>query len=408
MTTQTFPPNYHSDPRKSTARRTGKPGSPFIVTASELQAFRRCQRAWNYTSANRMSLFAMGMPIPALNIGGGVHYALSRQWAGHNWLAAVNEHYAATKDTVEREYREMVGTGLSDEEYRILSDERWEVQRLCEAYFARYGTEWPTKPYRIVAAEVTFAVPLVPEQNIWFMGSIDRVCTDKFENVIPLEIKTYKSAPDPANWRFNFQTYMYACALGILLGVVPPMALYDGVRKKGPTIPRVLKKSGKVSKAWIDTTYDEYIRVVRNNHRGKVPDEYRDILTRLLARDQSPRNAFTTRFRIPLLASAMEQYWDEAQITAMEMLHIHDRIVANKDWQGCTMCRVKNLCDAQFAGEDFELIVKEKYRRDVSPTRKSTKIATPKKVKSLDQLVEFARDQPIDPLRSNSRLGADS
>jgi len=403
-----FPPNWHPDTRLSTARRSGKPGSPFIVTASEIQAFRRCQRAWNFTSANRMSLFAKGMPIPALNIGGGAHYALSQHWAGNNWLVAVNEHFAATKARVEKEYREMVGTGLSDEELKILEDQRWEVQRLLEAYFTRYGTENPTKPYTILAAEVTFAVPLVPDQNIWFMGSIDRIFGDKDMNVIPGEIKTYKSAPKQEHWRFNFQLYMYACALGILLKTVPPMALYDGLRKKGPTTPQILVKSGKVSKKWIDTTYDEYIRAVRQAHRGRVPDEYRDILSRLLARDQSPKNAFTTRFRVPLLKSAMAQYWDEAQQTAMQMLHAYDNISANKDWQGCPMCRVHDLCDAQFAGEDLEGLIARKYAVDVSPTRKAVRVATPKKVKTLEQLIEFARDTPIDPLRRESLLGADN
>lgn len=406
--TVVFPPNWHPDPRDSVKRRQGRPDKPFIVTPSEIQSFRRCQRSWDFTSANRQSLFRRGMPVPALNIGGGVHYALARQWAGYNWLEAVNEHYAATKEKVEKDYQEKVGTGLSHEELTLLSEDRWEVQRLLEAYFARYGNAWPTKPYTIVAAEVTFAVPLVPDQNIWLMGTIDRICTDAAGNVIPMEIKTYKSAPDRERWRFNFQLYMYACALAKLLGTVPPMALYDGLRKKGPTTPTILKNGG-VSKRWIDTTYDEYIRVVRQVHRGRVPDEYADILKRLMARDNSPMNAFTTRFRIPLLKSAMEQFWDQAQTTARQMLHTYGEVVANKDWQGCPMCRVKDLCDAKFAGDEAELeaIIARDYHLDVSPTRKALRIATPKKIKSLDDLVEFARDQPIDPLRTHSILGAD-
>src|SRR5690242_7360968 len=97
-----FPPNWHPDPKKSVASRQRKPGSPFIVTASEIQAYRRCPRAWSYTSANRRSLFRKGVPTPALNMGSAFHYALSRQWAGHNWLEAVNQHYALTKARVEK------------------------------------------------------------------------------------------------------------------------------------------------------------------------------------------------------------------------------------------------------------------------------------------------------------------
>lgn len=409
MSEVVYPANWHPHPRDSVKRRQGKPNSPFIVTASEIQSFRRCEGAWNFTSANRQSLSKRGMPIPALNIGGGAHYALSRHWGGHNWLEAVNEHYAATKARVEKDYLAQVGCGLSQEEITILSQQRWDVQRLLEAYFARYGTEWPTKPYRIVAAEVTFAVPLVPDQNIWFMGTIDRIYVHDREPGIPVigEIKTYKSAPKPENWRFNFQCYMYAAALAILLGVVPPQYLYDGLRKKTPTEPKILK-NGTVSRRWIDTTYDEYIRTVRHVHRGKVPEEYRDILSRLLARDQSPMNAFTTRFRVPILNSGIEHFWDEAQTTARRMLHIHDQLTYNKDWTGCTMCRVKDLCDARFAGEDLSDLIERNYVQDVSPTRKATKIATPKKVKTLEQLVEFARDQPRDPLHEHSVPGVEN
>jgi hypothetical protein len=409
VTELTFPPNWHHDPAKSTARRGEKPGRPFVVTVSEIQAFRRCEGAWDFTSANRKSLQRVGMPTPALNIGSAVHYALARQNAGHNWLEAVNEHYAATKSKVEREYHERVGTGLSHEETVLLSQQRWEAQRLLEAYFARYGTEWPTKPYRIVAAEVTFGVMLVPDQNIWLMGTLDRIYADKFGNAIPGEIKTYKSSPDRTKWRFNFQCYMYACALGLLLDTVPPLFLYDGMRKKGPTEPLILKKSGKVSKRWIDTTYDEYIRVVRHAHRGKVPEEYYDILKRLMARDQSPENAFTTRFRIPLVQSAMALYWDEAAMTAKRMLHAYQNITFNKDWQGCPMCRVKDLCDARLAGEDLAGIVARNYEVDVSPTRKATRFITPKKLKEmgggLEALAEFSRDQPTDPLREHALVG---
>jgi plasmid stability protein len=410
--TLVFPPHYRHDPADSVKRH--KNSDAFVVTASEIQSFRRCPRDWNYGSANRMALTRTGMPVPALNIGTGAHYVLARQTAGYNWLEAVNEHYIASKARVEADYLKTVGTGLSQEEQVMLSDQRWEVQRLMEAYFTRYGTEWPTKPYRIVAAEITFAVPLVPEQNIWFMGTLDRVYSDSEGSPVPGEIKTYKQTPKRENWRFNFQLYAYSCALAELLGEVPRVALYDGLRKKGPLEPRILKKTGRVSKAWIDTTYDEYIRVVRRAHHGRVPGEYRDILTRLMTRDKSPMNAFLTRFRIPLVQSAMEQTWDGMQITARQMRHTlpgRDDVVANKDWQGCIMCRRKDLCDAEFAGEDIQSIIDRDYTRDVSPTRKAqrfvttgklNKIARDKGISKLESLAEWSRDLPIDPLRTHA------
>lgn len=393
----TFPPRWKPRPEQGYSKKQVRPDGPFIVTPSDVQSFLRCRRAWHYSSSNRMSLHRQGMPTPALNIGSNVHYALAMQWRGRNWLEACNEHYMMTKESIASHYLEVVGTPMSYEEERLLSEQRMECQRLLEAYFARYGTDNPTKPYRIVASEITFRIPIDEVLDLWLMGTIDRVCIDNDGNVLPLEIKTYRQTPKRENWSYNFQTHSYALALSRLIRQPVRMALYDGVRKKGPTEPQILK-SGAVSRKWIDTTYDEYIRCVRSAHRGKVPVEYSDILNRLRARDRSPMNAFVTRFRIPLLASALEQTEDALIIAAREMAH-SPTIIPTKDWQGCPMCRLKDLCDAEYAGEDLTPLIAMNYQVDKTPTRKATHVATLDNVKSLDDLIAFAADSPHDPLR---------
>jgi hypothetical protein len=228
------------------------------------------------------------------------------------------------------------------------------------------------------------------------MGTIDRVAIDKDGNVAPMEIKTYKTAPKRENWSYNFQLHVYSIALEQLIRQPIRQALYDGVRKKGPEPPKMLKKGG-VSKAWIDTTYDDYIRVVRSVHGGDVPVQYLDILNRLKARDRSPMNAFVTRFRIPILRSALDQTRETLEVAAREMAY-QPIIIPNKDWQGCPMCRVKDLCDATYAGENVDYLKQTNYRVDMTPTRKATHIATIDNVKSLDDLIKFSANSPHDPL----------
>lgn len=395
-------PSAGSDMRK-------RPDGPFIVTASDVQSYLRCRRNWDYTSANRQSLFKKGMPTPALHIGAAVHYALAMHWRGENWLVALNRHYEATKAQLEKDYREAVGTGMSYQELDLLSEHRMECQFLLQAYFARYGEDNPTKPYKIVASEITFMIPLDEWLDIWLMGTIDRICVDKYGSVIPLEIKTYKTAPKRENWAFNFQTHVYALALQKLLGIEVGMALYDGIRKKGPTEPQLLKTKrdgspGGVSRKWIDTTYERYLTVVKSVHGGDVPIQYAEILSRLHARDKSPTNAFVHRFRISLLESALEQTWDVLRVAAREMAY-SPLIIPSKDWQGCPMCRTKDLCDAQYAGEPLDVLIERGYRSDTSPTRKATHIATRENVKTLDDLIAFAKDAPHDPL-SRHKIGS--
>ena len=397
-----FPPRWKQVPDSGPEWRQ-RPDGPFIVTPSEVQSYQRCKRAWDFSSANRQSLYRQGLPIPALNIGSCVHYALAQHWRGRNWLEAVNEHYAATKSSFEKYYREVVGTPPSYEELAMLSDQRMECQYLVGAYFERYGHANPTKPYRIVASEITFRVPLDPQYDLWLMGTIDRVCMDADGNIAPLEIKTYRSAPKRENWAHNFQTHAYAIALSMLIRQPVHMALYDGVRKKGPTEPQMLVKGG-VSKKWIDTTAEMYESTVRRAYKGKVPVEYLDMINRLRARDKSPMNAFVTRFRIPLYPSALEQT-SETLITMAHEMANNPIIVPTKDWQGCPMCRVKDLCDATYRGESLDYLVDNNYRIDITPTRKAEFIATTDNIKSLDDLIDFARDLPHDPL-GRHRIGS--
>ncbi len=404
MSTQlVFPPNWHQRPPtgpKKYSRGTG----PFIVTPSEIQSYQRCRRSWDFTSANRQSLYRQGLPIAALNIGSCIHYALAQHWRGRNWLAAVNEHYAATVRSFTEYYRETVGVPPSYQELDLLAQQRTECQYLVGAYYSRYGHQNPTRPYKIVASEITFRVPLDLEYDIWLMGTIDRVFMDDDGNIGPIEIKTYRSAPKRDNWTHNFQVHAYAYALQLLTRMPVRLALYDGVRKKGPTEPQLLKKGG-VSKKWIDTTAERYEQVVRQAHKGDVPIEYLDMINRLRARDKSPMNAFVTRFRVPLFESALDQTYDTMVVMAREMAYF-PIIVPSKDWQGCSMCRVKDLCDATYRGEDLSGIIRMNYRIDKTPTRKAEEahVATMDNVKSLDQLIAFAADLPHDPL-GRHRIG---
>lgn len=400
----TFPPNWKQVPSPG-SKRYKRSSGPYIVTPSEIQSYQRCRRAWDFTSANRQSLYRQGLPIAALNIGSCVHYALAQHWRGRNWLEAVNEHYEATLQSYTDFYTETVGAPPSDQELNVLFEQRNECQYLVGAYYDRYGHDNPTKPYRIVASEITFRVPLDSEYDIWLAGTIDRVFMDEDGSIGPIEIKTYRSAPKRDNWSFNFQVHAYAIALQLLTRQPVRLALYDGIRKKGPTEPDILK-SGKVSKKWIDTTAEMYKNTVLRAHEGELPAEYLDIINRLRARDRSPMNAFVHRFRVPLYKSALDQVRWTMKVAAREMAY-YPIIVPSKDWQGCTMCRVKDLCDATYRGEPLDSLIAMNYRVDKTPTRRvdESRIATVDKIRSLDDLIQFAAELPHDPL-GRHRVGS--
>lgn len=377
----------------------GPPYAPFMISVNELNSFQRCRRAWDITSANRQSLHRVGFPTPALNIGSAVHYALAAQSLGSDPLAAVLVFFQTSVDEIGRMYKERVGTGLSAQEISILNGQRDEVIGMIRAYFARYGRKNPVRPFKVLAPELTFRIPLVPDYNIYLEGTIDRVLLAPDGSVVPGEVKTYKSAPKTISWRFNHQIYGYACALQILTGQKVRYAAYDGLRKKSPTVPKVLK-DGTLSVAWIDTTYDVYREKLLEVYGGDksilFEQPYAELLNRFKERDLSPESAFHKRMRVPISQHAMELWWDQAVAIATEM-RFSPKIYPHFDWQGCPMCRIRDLCHVIQGGEDVEHLISTEFAVGRTHTRQAKLVATPKTVKSVNDLRKYAGS--LDPDR---------
>lgn len=390
MTEIVLPPRWEPRPPPDLDGPPVKP--PFLITVNEINSFLRCRRAWDITSHNRQGLSRKGMPAPALHTGSCVHYALAKQADGGDPEAAVHEFFRDSVERLQDLYERQVGAPMSDDELYLLDDQRMLVLRMIRAYFERYGTENPIKPYTLLAPEVTFCVPLVADYDVYLIGTMDAVTLDRDRNPVPLERKTYSRKPKRENWRFNHQMYGYAAALQILTGRRVPYGLYDGLRKTAPTVPQILK-SGKVSKKWIDTTFDTYITVVRQAHGGKVPLEYYDILKRLKDRDRSPDNAFFTRFRVPISQVALRRWWEDAKAVAMEAAH-YPRIYPNFEWQGCPMCKVKSLCHSIQAGENTNWLLANEYESRVTPTvqnLRSGPVCRPGDIKKPSDFRKFGR-----------------
>lgn len=393
-----FPPRWRPIPPAHLDGEKWRP--PFEVSVNELNSFQRCRRQWDIGSANRSSLHHVGMPTPALHIGSAFHFALSSHALGGDPNAAVLIFYQQSVDQLNEQFLERLGFGLEYEQMAILQDERDMVLGMVDAYFARYGRRFPTKPYRIVAPEVTFRIPLVPDYDIYLVGTIDRVHVDRYGNPIVGECKTYKTAPKQKNWRYNHQIYGYVAALQYLTQVEVPYALYDGARKKAPTIPRVLK-NGTLSTAWIDTTHSVYRSKLLEVYGGDKAilhhPAYAPMLQRLWDRDHSNESAFHTRFRVPISQHAVEMWWDQAQVLAMEMAH-SPIIYPHFNWQGCPDCRVKDLCHALQGGDDLDPFMDD-FEVGTTHTRQAKTVVTRELIKSVADLEEYAGsldpDQPF-------------
>jgi hypothetical protein len=285
---------------------------------------------------------------------------------------------------------------MSLSEQAGLDEELMMCLALIEAYFQRYGTANPIKPYKPIGSEITFRIPLDDELGIFLIGTVDEVAVDSDGHPVVVESKSYSRRPDRRNWRYAHQPYGYVTAIQYLTRSTVPCFLYNGIRKTSPTVPQVLKK-GDVSRRWIDTTYEIYRDKVIAVHGG-VPNQYLDILNRLKARDNSPENAFFTRFRVPVSQHAVERWWDSARVIAREMA-FNPVVYPHFPWTGCSFCKVQDLCDAVESGDTngFNYIAKNDYHHETTHTRQAKEYATPGNVQNVNDLARFARAQELQP-----------
>ena len=336
-----------------------------IITVSERQFFLRCRRMWDIISHNRQNLSPIGAPKIELYIGGAFHGILDEQAKGVDHLEAVDQVIAHEIGGIKERYRSAVGVDLSDSEVTIMTEAEDLIRGLAGHYFAFYGTEHPLgEEYQYIGKEMSFQLPIpntgVSEEIGYLAGTFDglaiHIATD---GLWVVEHKTYKMKPKYEFLQTNDQMTAYVWAAQILMGVPVQGVLYDGVRKKLPEVP-VLLKNGTLSKQFISTTAAVYRGEIAR--RGFSETSYQDILGRLQERDSQDQNEFFTRWRVRVSPRAIEDFERNLTNSYLDMVS-SPNIYPTFRWEGCWDCGVRNMCTAIHFGEDVDFVRTNSFRR---------------------------------------------
>lgn len=328
-------------------------------SVSEIQQYQRCRRAWNYQSPNRRSLVRIGSPALALQVGSAFHSALAASANGKNPMEAVDEYIVEQKQKTVVAYREQIGTEPSDFEMETFDVAAVQARGLVDRYFRKYGTDSPLgEDYEYVIKEQTFSVGIPGTRNT-LIGTFDGIALHKPSGTYWLvEHKTYKVAPTEDKLSTDWQICCYMWAAERLFGLPLAGALYDGIRKKEPTVPELLQ-SGKMSKKWIVTTGDTYRMAL--DSAGLDHADYLEILERLDAQDSLPVNEFFTRYKVRIPKAALEQTENTLRSITREMASKTTPIIPNFTWLGCFDCFVRDLCVSETNGEDTEWLIQNTF-----------------------------------------------
>jgi len=140
------------------------------------------------------------------------------------------------------------------------------------------------------------------------------------------------------------------------LGLTDPVVgvLYNGLRKKVPSIPAELK-NGSTSKAACDTTEAVFRRTLAE--RGHNPADYEEILTKLRIKERTEGNPFFVRQKL---------YRSEQQVRLMltQAYETHRRVHSKNlvvypspSMMRCKGCGFKEPCLAYMTGGDHEFLL---------------------------------------------------
>jgi len=177
------------------------------------------------------------------------------------------------------------------------------------------------------------------------------------------ETKTTRSVQELVGSLANDEqcgVYMYAASRMLKVPIVG--VLYNMLRKKGPTSPKMLQ-SGLLSKeAKVDCTAFWYLATIRRTHPDWNDDTIQEFYGDIL---QSLRDKETTYFmRYPVYRTPLEIknlmvniYW-----TACEMIKPNVKLYPSPGWLACTFCTFKSPCVTMNAGGNFQALIDSEYQ----------------------------------------------
>lgn len=383
------------------------PDEGMSISVTERQDFQRCQRMWQFGSPNMLALEPKQV-APALYVGAGVHFGLAAQPAGYDpiemarlWCDEQERKYAEA-------YKEWTGVSPSNEEWVEFQESRLLVIKLLTHYFEHYGPD-PVKPYTFEAAEITFKCP-IPGTNGFLVGTIDGILS-RGQELWLKENKTYSQKPNEEDLQDDDQQLGYMWAARQLFGVTCVGILYDGLMKRVPQPPRVLK-DGSVSvavdqyttpKLYRDTLAEQGLKPTDKPKGSTTFDTYQEFIDLLEQRMKQPVNNFFARFRFRRSAAEIDSFGEQLPILYDRMLYAKqnpETIIPNFRWEGCWDCNYRDLCRLTQRKEDVEYTMEQYYRSSPGYTTRWALEGDRLTLNGLDDLRTFYNNIKDEPYRA--------
>jgi hypothetical protein len=340
----------------------------FKLSTTEREEFKACRRKWDFASLSRQGLEPK-RPATALWFGTGIHYALEQYYATN---ADPVEEFARWSEVDLERIRESQG-GLWDEQVDSLKETEDLGRGMLEGYVdwaSIVDSQSNVGFKKVVYTEKEFQVPIRDNTGniarftdakgqvfeMHLVGRWDLIVEDFDAFLWILDHKTMRDKLDPEILVLNDQMVCYLWAAQEVFQVPFAGVYYNGLRKKLPTVPKVLRAGGLSKAKNIDTTYEVYLAEIERLELD--PADYEDILDHL----KNKPNTFFQREKLRRNAQEIRSagYW--LWLEAMDMLN-DPFLYPNMTWDCKYMCDFKDICKAMNRGDDVEWMLSNGYQK---------------------------------------------
>lgn len=319
----------------------------FKVSVSKVKLFLRCRLAYYYRYVEK--LVPKRKPV-TLERGSIIHACLETHYKGGDWKATL----ALWQADVEHQ----VAPFMSDKEKLEWATLPSEVYRIVNGYLRAFRQH--DEQFTIRGIEHTgFAV--LPS-GITLEYRLDKDLTEKETGLnFVSDTKTVKDIPDDSVRFTDVQTAIYLWAHEQTTGEPYAGILWDYVRTKAPTVPRLLGRGGLSRDKSIDTDWTTYRATLLSN--GLDPKDYEDMKTVLADK------AFYKRIKQARPEALVSNIVREVDYTARQMLKLQEALDAGTKvvfqrtlLNDCAWsCPFRDLCFAELAGQPVGWIRHERF-----------------------------------------------
>lgn len=211
-----------------------------IITHSMLKTFRRCPKCAEYKYVHRLKPKLLKTPLKR---GTWVHALLEAHGNGEDWRK-VHAKYSAEFDR------------LFDEEKDYYGDMPNEISRIMESYMWHYKND----PWKYIANEFTLEAEF-PDGTL-YRGKVDALVENQF-GLWLVDHKTHRSLPDLSFRLRDSQSALYLWAARES-GLNVQGFIWNYIRWKAPSTPKLLTKADRISDSACDTDYPTFVKALKH------------------------------------------------------------------------------------------------------------------------------------------------